>query len=223
MIGLEEDRLSKPNRPIVSGRISLAEAQRLYLTAGVIALLYSTYHRLVLCSVIYMFSIYLYNEGGLSCNWFMKSLLGAIGYMCYSWGTTAIFDHGRPLSQTSTIAVALSGLLHVTTGHAQDFRDCDGDAAIGRKTLAILLPPRFARWSLMVLVFVWTGGLAYLWKPPSLVSILFAALGIISTVKFVMNYTREADRDSYWWYNMWLISAHLLPVFKRIADSRSTL
>jgi 4-hydroxybenzoate polyprenyltransferase len=135
MIGLEEDRLSKPNRPIVSGRISLAEAQNLYLAVGVFAFIQSAYHGLVPCCIVYMLAIYLYNEGGLSRNWFMKSLLGAIGYICYCWGTTVILgvyrssycrkihrmniifikDHGRPLSKTSIIAIALSGLLHVTT------------------------------------------------------------------------------------------------------------
>jgi 4-hydroxybenzoate polyprenyltransferase len=132
MIGVEEDRLAKPNRPIVSGRISLEAAQRLYFAVGTIAVLYSIYQRLLLCSTIYMVAIYCYNEGNMARNWFLKSLLGAIGYVCYCWGTTIIFgnsfllrfsvytnltrlDHGEPLSRTSIIAVAVSGLVHVTT------------------------------------------------------------------------------------------------------------
>ncbi|KAJ7693962.1 UbiA prenyltransferase family-domain-containing protein [Mycena rosella] len=187
MIGLEEDRLSKPNRPIVSGRISLESAKILYLCVGALSFLYSVYHRVVLCSAIYMVAIYCYNERGMAGNWFLKSFLGSFGYMCYCWGTTIIFDHGNDLSRTSVIAVAISGLVHTTTGHAQDFRDRFGDAAIGRKTLAILLPPRFARWSLMGF--------------------------------FILDHSVEADRKSYWWYNMWLITAHFLPIFKRIAGT----
>ncbi|KAJ6538462.1 UbiA prenyltransferase family, partial [Mycena vulgaris] len=214
IVGLEEDRLSKPNRPIVSGRISIEAAQTLYLCVGALSVLYSVYHRVLLCSIVYMVAIYCYNEGGMSRNWFLKSFLGALGYVCYCWGTTIVFDHGKDLSRTTIIAVAVSGL-----GHARDFRDRFGDAAIGRKTLAILLPPRFARWSLMVLIAAWTVGLVYLWKPPPSATLIFSLLGCISTVKFVLNHSVEADRESYWWYNMWLISAHLLPTFKRIADA----
>ncbi|KAJ7126383.1 UbiA prenyltransferase family [Mycena crocata] len=221
MIGVEEDRLAKPNRPIVSGRISMDAAQTLYLVLGVISVLYSVYHHVLLCSIVYMVAIYCYNEGGMSRNWFLKSLLGAMGYVCYCWGTTIIFDHGHNLSQTSVVAIAMSGLIHTTTGHAQDFRDRFGDASIGRKTLPILLPPGLARWSLMALVAGWTAGLIYLWNPPCLVTLLFTVLCCISTVKFVLDHSVEADRVSYWWYNMWLITAHSLPVFKRIAEAAS--
>ncbi|KAJ7693940.1 hypothetical protein B0H17DRAFT_1178840, partial [Mycena rosella] len=64
MIGLKEDRLSKPNRPIVSGRISLQSAQ-LYLCVGALSFLYSAYYRV----------------GGMSRNWFLKFFLEALGYV----------------------------------------------------------------------------------------------------------------------------------------------
>ncbi|KAJ7682323.1 UbiA prenyltransferase family-domain-containing protein [Mycena polygramma] len=223
IVGLEEDRLSKPNRPIVSGRISPDAAQTLYLVVGTVSVLYSVYHQLVLCSTIYMVAICCYNEGGMSHNWFLKSFLGSVGYVCYCWGTTIIFDHGHSLSQTSALAVALSGLIHTTTGQAQDFRDRFGDALIGRKTLPIMLPPRIARWSLMVLVGAWTGGLIYLWQPPVVATLVLSLLACISTVKFVLDHSVEADRDSYFWYNLWLITAHMLPVFKRITDAKAAL
>ncbi|KAF9030564.1 hypothetical protein BDZ89DRAFT_1064573 [Hymenopellis radicata] len=209
MVGLEEDRLTKPNRPIVSGRISLNDAQTLYQVVFALSFLYSIYHGLVACSVLYLVAIVTHNEVGLSRNWFFKSFLGAIGYVCYCWGTTVIFDHNKPLSQTSAIAVILSGVIHTTTGHAQDFRDRSGDAAIGLVW----------RWSLMALVYAWTGGLVYYWQPPIPVSVGFAALGVIAMVQYCLDYSEEADRKSYWWYNIWLITAHILPVFKRLADA----
>ncbi|KAJ6458664.1 UbiA prenyltransferase family [Mycena vitilis] len=220
IVGLEEDRLSKPNRPIVSGRISSDAAQMLYLFVGTVAVLYSAYYRLLLCNAVYMIAIYCYNELGMSRNWFLKSFLGSLGYVCYCWGTTIVFDHGHSLSQTSVIAIALSGLIHTTTGHAQDFRDRIGDASIGRKTLPIMLPPRLARWSLMALVGAWTGGLIYLWEPPVAAALVISLLAYISTIKFVLDHSIEADRASYFWYNLWLITAHFLPIFKRIADSK---
>ncbi|KAJ7245798.1 UbiA prenyltransferase family [Mycena rebaudengoi] len=212
--GLQEDRLSKPTRPLVSGRLSVSTAQRIYLVLIVLSLWNSARHGILACSVLHLVAISAYNEGGLSKYWALKSFMGSLGYVSYCWGVTSIFDHGRPLSQTSIIAIVLSGLIFTTTGHAQDFRDRDGDAAIGRKTLAMVLPQHLARWSLMALIFTWTSGLIYLWGPPVAISVLFLALAAQTTISFVLDYSQEADRISYWWYNIWLILAHMLPLFK---------
>jgi hypothetical protein len=129
-------------------------------------------------------------------------------------------DHGNALSNISITAIATSGLLHTTTvrffhrppllssdgriiqGHAQDFRDRPGDAAIGRKTLPLLLPPRLARWSLAALLATWTFLLIRLWAPPHAVSLLLALLALTAATKFIRDHTVEADRDSYWYYNV---------------------
>jgi 4-hydroxybenzoate polyprenyltransferase len=94
---LEEDLLSKPSRPIVAGRLSSAAAAKLYLFVGAFSLAWSVYHGLLLCSAIYILAIYCYNEGGMSRNWFLKSFLGSVGYVCYCWGTTVIFGIHDPL------------------------------------------------------------------------------------------------------------------------------
>ncbi|KAJ7633398.1 UbiA prenyltransferase family [Mycena polygramma] len=218
--GLEEDRLSKPTRPLVSGRLTVQTAQKIYLVLIVLSLWNSAGHGLLACSILHLVSMFSYNELGLARFWALKSFIGSMGYVCYCWGMTVIFDHGRPLSRTSIIAVVLSGLIFTTTGHAQDFRDREGDAAIGRKTLAIVLPQTFARWSLMVLMLGWTAGLVYLWGPPTAVSLLFFALAAYTTIGFVRDYSEKADSVSYKWYNIWLIVAHMLPLFKRFSDAR---
>nr|GAT49180.1 predicted protein [Mycena chlorophos] len=236
IIGVDEDRLSKPDRPIAAGRISVASAQRLYIFVALCAIALSVYHGLIACTSIYMVAIVCYNEFRLSRHWFFKSFLGAIGYAvyCCQWGTTSIFDHGNVLSPTSVVAIVCSFLLHVTTGHAQDFRDLSGDAAIGRRTLPMLLPPTFARWSLTflmalwtaALVALWTAALVALWKPPLAAVVFFVVLGAIASLRFVRNGARsvtnteleDADGDAYWWYNMWLITAHLLPLSTTVVD-----
>ncbi|KAF7352481.1 Integral membrane protein [Mycena venus] len=217
IIGLEEDRLSRPSRPIVAGRLSVAAAQKLYLVFGALSFAWSMYHNLLICSGIYMVAIYCYNEGGMSRHWFLKSFLASIGYVCYCWGTTVIFDNGNALSDISITAIVISGLLHTTTGYAQDFRDHLGDAAIGRKTLPLLLPPRLARWSLAFLMAAWTALLIRIWTPLPADSLVLILLCLTSGAKFIRDHSVEADRDSYWYYNMWLITAHLLPLFARIA------
>ncbi|CAK5275438.1 unnamed protein product [Mycena citricolor] len=214
--GLEEDRLSKPNRPIVAGRISVGAAQDLYWVIALVSTVFSAQFGLLPCTVLYLAAIFCYNELAMSRNWFCKSFLGSIGYVCYCWGTTVMFDHGAPLSTLSTTAIVLSGLLHTTTGHAQDFRDRDGDAAIGRVTLPMILSPRVGRWSLALLLAAWTAALIWLWAPPALVTLYLGLLGLKAAAGFIQDHSVEADRVSYWWYNIWLITAHLLPAFAHV-------
>ncbi|KAJ7222191.1 UbiA prenyltransferase family-domain-containing protein [Mycena pura] len=223
IVGVEEDRLSKPYRPVAAGRLCVSAAQRLYVVVGVCAFAWSVYLGLALCSAVYMVAIYCYNEGGMSRHWFLKSFLGSIGYVCYCWGTTTIFDHGNPLSTVSVTAIAMSGLLHVTTGHAQDFRDLEGDAAIGRKTLPMLLPSSLARWSLALLLATWTSALVRLWAPPAPAALALALFALAAVTALVRANSVAADRAAYWWYNMWLITAHFLPLFTpaRIAAWRA--
>ncbi|KAJ7923879.1 hypothetical protein B0H13DRAFT_1602190, partial [Mycena leptocephala] len=177
IVGLEEDRISKPNRPIVAGRLSVVAAQKLYIVVGLLALAWSMYHGVKLCSAIYFFAIFCYNEGGMSRHWFFKSFLGAIGYVY--------------------------------------FPDRPGDAAI-----ALLLPPRLARWTLAFLMAAWTVALICLWAPPRGVSVVLALLCIASVTNFIRDHSVATDRVSYWYYNMWFITAHLLPAFARFEAGR---
>jgi hypothetical protein len=90
MIGVEEDKICKPDRPFPSGRMTLACGQSLYLAIVSLAIALSVYHGLTNVSLIYMLAIWLYNENGLSAHPLLKSPLGAVGYMCYCWGSTYI-------------------------------------------------------------------------------------------------------------------------------------
>ncbi|KAL1716995.1 hypothetical protein EV715DRAFT_204174, partial [Schizophyllum commune] len=174
IVGLDEDKLSKPDRPIPSGRISPESTQILYVCLVLASLLMSARHGLLVPSAIYLAAIVAYNECSLARNWFFKS------------------------------------------GQAQDFRDREGDAAIGRKTLALVLPQAVGRWSLGALLVAWTGVLVWFWMPPATFSCALLALAIATTSVFVSDYSHESDRRGYWWYNMWLISCHALPIFHRI-------
>ncbi|KAI5830055.1 hypothetical protein K523DRAFT_209059, partial [Schizophyllum commune Tattone D] len=143
-----------------------------------------------------------YNEGRCARWWWSKSIMGACGYFIYTWGLLTCMAHGNPPSKSAAQALLTTGLIFATTGQAQDFRDREGDAAIGRKTLPIVLPQGLARWSLAVLLFAWTAGLTYLWHSPFLMSALVYALAGAAAVGFTSDYSEKADRRSYWWYNV---------------------
>ncbi|KAL1751273.1 UbiA prenyltransferase family-domain-containing protein [Schizophyllum commune] len=167
IIGLEEDRLSKPHRPIAAGRISVQTSQRLHIVLTVASLLVSMRRGLLVHSASFFVLITMYNDGNLSSSWIMKSGIIAvcIGILCS--GVVACFDHDRPLSLTSMHAVILTVLIQATTLHAQDFRDMAGDAVIGRKTLPMILPRALARWGIGILLLTWSTILVAFWDLPA--------------------------------------------------------
>ncbi|KAL1718546.1 UbiA prenyltransferase family-domain-containing protein [Schizophyllum commune] len=216
----DEDKLSKPRRPIPSGRITTERARTLYYGVLAFSVLLSWRLGLLQLSLIYFTGVIAYNEGRCARWWWSKSLMGACGYFIYTWGLLTCMAHGDPPSKSATQALFTTGLIFATTGQAQDFRDREGDAAIGRKTLPIVLPQGLARWSLAVLLFSWTARLTYLWHPPLLMSVLVYALAGAAAVGFTSDYSEKADRRSYWWYNMWLCACHLLPLSQRFSEAR---
>jgi 4-hydroxybenzoate polyprenyltransferase len=111
IIGVEEDKISKPHRPFLSGRISLKHGERLYLLAIALCIAASAYNGLLHVTFVYMLAIWLYNEGGWSLHPIPKSPLGAIGYMCYCWGTTYIIGKSFVLPLiTATLTLCVKAI-----------------------------------------------------------------------------------------------------------------
>ncbi|KAL1691870.1 UbiA prenyltransferase family-domain-containing protein [Schizophyllum commune] len=219
IVGLEEDRISKPFRPIVAGRISMDGANRLYNAFVVLSLVMSAWYGGITASLIHLASMTVYNQGGLASNWFLKSAIGALGTSCYCWGVALMMsavlaavrsdmkanhgsvDDGKPPSDTARLAITLCFFNFLTTGHAQDFRDRAGDAAIGRRTLAVILPQTSGRWLLLTLIFFWSIGLAQLWHVPAGVVLVNLSLAGACGIRMVIDYSEASDKSAYWWYN----------------------
>ena len=79
-----------------------------------------------------------------------------------------------------------------------------GTAAVGRKTIPLILSHGLARWLLLVGVslFGWTAALVYFWEPPAAFSLLLGGLALTSAVLFVRGCTEAADARAYWWYSV---------------------
>ncbi|KAL1686828.1 UbiA prenyltransferase family [Schizophyllum commune] len=197
LLGLQEDRLSKPHRPLPAGRITPEATRILHFAFVAASFALSAYRGLLPCSALYFAATYAYNEGGLATIGVLKSALSAVGYVCYGWGMTVCFDHGRPLSPLARSALTMTGAVFATTGYAQDFRDRAGDAAVGRKTIPIVLSHGLARWLLGVSLFGWTAASVYFWEPPAAFSFLLGGLASTSTVLFVRGCTEAADARAY--------------------------
>lgn len=77
----------------------------------------------------------------------------------------------------------------------------------------MILPQGVARWSLLFLICAWTYGLILLWHPPLPAAAVFAFVGCTFGIKTVANYSEEADRKSFRWYEVRVISHQLKFIF----------
>ncbi len=98
----------------------------------------------------------------------------------------------------------LSGALIFTTIQAQDFPDVEGDAASGRKTFPLYAPEISRLFTLFALVD-WSIGLGWYWKADLFSRAAFIALGVYVGLRYYLGRTVEADRKSYFMYNVSLI------------------
>lgn len=83
--------MSKPHRPLVSGRVTVETAHNIYIALVILSLWNSAEHGVLACSILHTVAMVVYNEGNLVKYWMFKSFLGSCGYMSYCWGVTVIY------------------------------------------------------------------------------------------------------------------------------------
>ena len=88
----EEDKRNKPWRPLPSGRISLENAIILKRVSTVACLLLSLHYsaQVFYASLLFAILIPMYHELHGDQHWFTKNLMNAVGYGCFSIGSTLI-------------------------------------------------------------------------------------------------------------------------------------
>lgn len=88
-----------------------------------------------------------------------------------------------------------------TTIQAQDFKDVEGDDAIGRRTLPIVYPTG-SRVSTSILIPLWSLAITNAWEVSEEFSAVMVALGLYIGYRIMLRRTRKSDRLSYVWYNV---------------------
>lgn len=95
-----------------------------------------------------------------------------------------------------------SAAVYATTIHAQDFKDVDGDRAIGRKTIPIIFGTHWARWTVLFPLVLWSVGLSVLWQVDIASSAVFVLLAAIVGVLFIMGRGQHEYQVAFYWYNV---------------------
>ncbi|KAI0394541.1 UbiA prenyltransferase family-domain-containing protein [Xylariaceae sp. FL0594] len=216
---IAEDRINKPWRPITSGRISPDGARALLLvsiavTLGTSVWLGVTYEALVLFMLNWM-----YNDLGLANDhWLLRNLMNALGITAIGAGATRVacgHDLAILFGSATRWWLMCAGVL-LTTIHAQDLYDQEGDAARGRSTAPISLGDGVARWSIGVGVLFWSiampTSLGLRVQQDWLGYMGPGLLGIVLTARVLTLRNVAADKRTFKLWVLWTMSLYSLPL-----------
>lgn len=135
---IEEDRIDKPDRPIVSGMVSRQGARLRLVLYGAIALIIA--HRffklpIVWYTVTYFIGTIINNHFTAKLFWTLRTSMTAYGAtipVVMGWSSVA------PVPKAVWIWFLFLMLNWCVLGPLQDLRDLDGDRKVGRRTLPLI-------------------------------------------------------------------------------------
>ncbi|KAF9556697.1 hypothetical protein CPC08DRAFT_711024 [Agrocybe pediades] len=208
-----EDIVNKPWRPLPSGRVTVHQARcfRFFLMALCLALSSCLGPKIVIASVALIAVEILHDEVLMSRHPLLKNLCNVGGYLSFETGATLSMTPNQELDSTAYTALICSALLILTTISAQDFADVEGDKLSRRRTIPIIAP-NGSRWYMLTALIFWSLALARVWGLDLYSGCGFLALGTLVGLRYFWFRDPRSDRSSYTLYNIWLATAHILPL-----------
>ena len=215
LIGIEEDRLNKPHRPLVTGMVTSRGGMVRWLFGMALFTLAGWLFGVLEWTLLWQVTMIVNNFGGMSKSWVGKHLtisLGTLAMMASAWQIIT------PVTAIAWQWIILTTLALFPLIAVQDLRDMDGDRAIGRKTLPIL----FGEWPVRIMLGLGFGSLPILihfgmMLPAGFTLGTFVCdVGIAVTcltiaTRVVLFRTQAADHRTYmiftYWYCFLLASA----------------
>ncbi|MFT3767301.1 MAG: UbiA family prenyltransferase [Minicystis sp.] len=207
IVGVEEDRINKPDRPIPAGLVSIRGAYIRWFVAMAAFLAAGAALGVFKWALLWVVVSVLHNFGGWDRHWLTKNCvampLGNLAELAAAW------EMARPLSPIGLRWLIVSPIFTFLTMSIQDFRDVAGDAAIGRRTLPMVLGDRTARIAVAIahVVVLPVIHLALAQGPArwSLYAceMVIAALDFIIIARLLMVRTPRDDHRTYMLYTYW--------------------
>ncbi|KAL1937899.1 hypothetical protein VTO73DRAFT_12792 [Trametes versicolor] len=200
----EEDAQNKRERPLPAKRIALAQARFLRWAIVPVCLRFSALYsaETVYASFALAFLTLLYNElTAHRRHWAIRNLVNAIGFASFEVGATLVAGaNPTRLDGIALCSVLASTGIFATTIHTQDFKDVDGDRAIGRQTIPIVFGTA-ARWTVIVPLVLWSVGLSVLWGLGVVAGTAVTALAAHVGILYLRAQTINEYQVAFYWYN----------------------
>ena len=199
IVGIEEDRINKPDRPLISGKVTLRGAK--YRLCGALSVFISlaiNFPVLLPESIGWLCVTVFLNLTSAGGHWFGKNFIAmSAGTWCLltaSWNMMAL---PTPASERCVLALSLwAGL----TAQIQDVRDVEGDVAVGRRTMSVVFGDSAARQIITFLML--PAAIGVLW----IFGTLHIAPMTLIGVHFVLGYRVMQSRGAHFDHKTYMVS-----------------
>lgn len=180
----------------------------------VVATIYlgSTEETLVLIALTWI-----YNDlGGADENYLVRNMINGFAHPAYSAGATKVAcgNTSHTLNKAGYKWVAIIGAVIFSTLQVQDLKDQEGDRARGRSTAPLVLGDSIARWTVAVPVMVWSVVCPAYWMMSIWGYIAPVMLGCLVIARLFLWRDVVADRLTWKFWSLWMMSLYLLPLFR---------
>lgn len=205
LVGIAEDRLNKPHRPLVRGLVSVNGAWARLAVSTLGFLLVGLVLGVAEWAVAWVAAWVFHNHLGGARTWWGKNtamVVGTVAQLGAAWQIVAPLDD-QAWTWILAIAVPLCVLVSL-----QDLRDQQGDAAVRRRTAAVAFGERRLRVALCVLFALYPVPLYLLLylRVPALASVIAAgaaALSLVISFRVIRYRDPKADNLTYMLYTYW--------------------
>ncbi|KAI0509559.1 UbiA prenyltransferase family [Xylaria bambusicola] len=211
-----EDIVNKPWRPITAGRITTEGTRQLLIASIAVSLAISNYLGVAPETLLLFTFNWLYNDLGLANgHWLLRNLMNALGITTIGAGATRVACHDLTfMAAPAARWWFLCGGMLMSTIHAQDLYDQQGDAVRGRSTAPLVLGDGAARWTVGAGVLFWSVARLHLcedWFGYSVPVIL----GMVITVRILTLRDVSADKRTFKLWALWTVCLYSLPLLGR--------
>ncbi len=199
IVDLETDRINAPNRPLPSGRVSLANAQMFEFGFLLLAIALSLFTGPILfVGVVFFYCIgWLYNEPPyLGSHRPLASIILLVIYFVVVPFTLGIFLSGGAFQTVSILTLLGFSLSRAAVSLFKDFKDTKGDKVVGKKTFLLTYGAEVTTRTAFFLSVVGSGLLLYsLFFISQIQFSLLPVLLVIASVVFGIICRFKALRD----------------------------
>lgn len=162
---------------------------------------------------------YWYNDlRGADSNFFIRNFINGCGYICFISGALHVGSdrHITFLRPDAYRWLLIIGLVILTTVQAQDMHDQAGDSLRKRWTVPLVIGDVPARWSIAVMLGVWSWFCPAFWQLGVEGFVVPGTLATIVVLRYLFLRSVQQDRMTFRIYNMWIVSLYSLPLVARL-------
>jgi 4-hydroxybenzoate polyprenyltransferase len=209
-----EDEVNKAWRPIPAGRLTPKEARRLLLVVIPLVFLGSLCLGGVVETIAMMVLTWMYNDlGGADEIYIVRNLINALGFMCYSSGSTNVAAGNHSLTPWAYAWITVVGGIIFTTLSMQDLPDVEGDAKRKRRTSPLVMGDSWCRWEIAVPILLWSAFCPTFWNSHWIGYAVTLSMGAYLSFRILCYRTTAEDAVSFQTWCLWTGIIYTLPLF----------